>query len=348
MAKFRILSLDGGGILGSFSAAFLAELEEQLGGQPIGQYFDLIAGTSTGGIIAGALALGERAVRVRDFYRSDGPAIFERRRPPKKSWLTAPFSKGGKLAADVALNELGLDTDYLFGTKYGATGLENSLAAFFKERTVGMSKTRLIIPAVDLTRGDTVMFKSPHLPGRNSRDRVRLMREVIRATTAAPTFFEHASIGEGSAYCDGGIWANNPGVAAFVEAMKIREDCKRECDACFEVSEIYMLSIGTGQVTAFLSPPEEKAGVKYWMRHLAEWMMLAQGRGAEHQLKYLLGSRLHRVDLPIPDAACWKMDSADRIKPLLHLGRERAHNDLALLRPVFFESPAVPYTLFDR
>ncbi|MGN6506076.1 MAG: CBASS cGAMP-activated phospholipase [Tepidisphaeraceae bacterium] len=349
MAKFRILSLDGGGILGTFSAAFLAELERVLGGRSIGRYFDLIAGTSTGGIIAGALALGEPATRLRDFYRSEGAAIFQRRRPSQKDGLIGRAKLAVKALANHPLDRFGLDTDYLIGTKYGSEALEKSLKTFFCDRTVGMATTaRLLIPSVDLTRGDTVMFKTPHLPGRNSRDRILLMRDVIRATTAAPTFFSAATINEGSSYCDGGIWANNPGVAAFVEAMKIREDCRRDCDACFDVDEIFVLSVGTGQISAYLSPPDDKAGVAYWLGHLTEWSMLAQARGTEHQLKYLLGDRLYRVNFPIPDKPTWQMDSAERIEALLHLGNEAAHANLSSLRSVFFDGPATPYTAFTE
>jgi hypothetical protein len=349
MAAFRILSLDGGGILGTFGASFLAELEKQLGGEPIGRYFDLIAGTSTGGIIAGALALGEPAQRVRDFYRSDGAGIFERRRPQRPPVWKRPFVALGLAATNIALDKFGLDTDYLVGTKYGSKALEHALASFFAERTIGMAKTRLLIPAVDLTRGDTVMFKTPHLPGRVSRDPVLLMREVIRATTAAPTFFSAPSIREGSRYCDGGIWANNPGVAAFVEAMKIREDCKRECDTCFDVGEIHMLSIGCGHIGASLAPPDDQAGVGYWAAgRITEWMMRTQALGAEHQLHYLLGDRVHRVNFLLPDKETWAMDSARRVRELLHIGQERAHAELAKLRGVFFANVAEPFVPFTN
>src|SRR4051794_5668730 len=77
--RFRILSLDGGGILGAFSASFLADIERRLCCR-IADHFDLIAGTSTGGIIAAALAAGEPAARVVDFYKSRGPLIFTRER----------------------------------------------------------------------------------------------------------------------------------------------------------------------------------------------------------------------------------------------------------------------------
>ena len=73
--KRRILSIDGGGILGTFPAAFLAELEKHLK-YPIGAYFDLIAGTSTGGILAIGLAMGLPASKLLDLYEKRGPEVF--------------------------------------------------------------------------------------------------------------------------------------------------------------------------------------------------------------------------------------------------------------------------------
>jgi patatin-like phospholipase/acyl hydrolase len=76
----RILTIDGGGIKGVFPAAFLATLENELGA-PIGDYFDLIAGTSTGGIIAMGLGLGLTARELHGLYRDAGRRIFKRRFP---------------------------------------------------------------------------------------------------------------------------------------------------------------------------------------------------------------------------------------------------------------------------
>ena len=339
MPKFRILSLDGGGIMGTFTASLLAVLEEELGGEPIGGYFDLIAGTSTGGIVAAALALGEPASRVRDFYSTTGKVVFTRPQPCIWQWLSPTRRTVNRL-----LHQAGLDVDYLLRTKYESEPLEGALRDFFGDRTVGMAgAARLLLPAVDLTRGDTVVFKTPHLPGRNSRDRRLLMRDVVRATTAAPTYFSHSVIRAGSAYCDGGLWANDPGLVAWVEAMKIRELCKRTCDPCFDVDEIEVLSVGTGSNTVSITPPGKRAGVGFWLRHVAELMMLAQVRGTGHELKFLLEDRLHRIDFPKPDHETWKLDSVEQIDKLMHFGHSAAHASLAKLKPIFFASKATPY-----
>jgi patatin-like phospholipase/acyl hydrolase len=85
-STFRILSLDGGGIRGTFSAAFLARIEEHLD-YPIGRYFDLIAGTSTGGIIAIGLGLGLSAKEILRLYEEKGPAIFDQQHGVLENWI---------------------------------------------------------------------------------------------------------------------------------------------------------------------------------------------------------------------------------------------------------------------
>ena len=203
--QFRILSLDGGGIMGAYSASFLATLEKQFGGQPLGRYFDLIAGTSTGGIIAAALALGETASRVSDFYQHEGRKIFERER----TWWEKVSPT--RWLADRLLAKAGLDTAWLLRPKYGKEALEAALGRFFQARQMEEATTaRLVMPVVDLGRCETPVCKTPHLPGRNSRDRKMLIRDAVRATTAAPTYFSHAEIGTGGNFATAGFGRTIP------------------------------------------------------------------------------------------------------------------------------------------
>ena len=90
----RILTIDGGGIRGTFPAAFLANLEQNLE-HSIGRYFDLISGTSTGGIIAIGLALGMTAMEILELYENKGPAIFAQTRSGLPGWLARRF-RGGR------------------------------------------------------------------------------------------------------------------------------------------------------------------------------------------------------------------------------------------------------------
>lgn len=333
---FRILSLDGGGIRGAFIAAFLADLEKKLDCR-IADHFDLIAGTSTGAIIACALALHQPAIRIEEFYRERGPKIFTRRVPlPVVGWwekTKAGFVEG-------YLTPHGLDYDQLRQSKYESTELKKSLEEVFGDQTIEDAKVRVVIPAVDMTRGQTIVFKTPHLPNM-FRDRHYRVVDVLLATTAAPTYFPHAVIDEGSAYVDGGMWANNPSMVAIVEALKIRDAANREeRDLPIDQESIYLLSIGTGKASYFAKPPENGAGVVWWAPHLFNVSSVAQSQGVNFQTRYMLGDRAFRVDYDLPDGT-WSLDSVDMLAQMTKIGHERSIEHLATLQPVFFASRAM-------
>ena len=138
---FRILSLDGGGIKGAFTASVLAAIEDEIK-EPIGEYFDLIAGTSTGGILA--LGLGSRipARKIVEFYRDMGPVIFP------------------------ATGRLGIRGFFrqLVGTKYSHVKLRAALVQVLGDRKFGKSKSRLIIPTYDAVGGRVFLLKTAHDP----------------------------------------------------------------------------------------------------------------------------------------------------------------------------------------
>ena len=173
MERFQILSLIGGGIRGAFVTSYLKELEQKLG-KPIAECFDLIAGTSTGGIIAAGLAFGLTAEEMHEFYVEHGASIFTEREPyqakgiyrylfPPVNWI---FQKrtGGKLAA-------------AFQARYCPHVLEAAFAKGFGEHTLGdIQCTRLIIPAVNLTKGERTFFARRTCPKRLMTKRSRLPR----------------------------------------------------------------------------------------------------------------------------------------------------------------------------
>ncbi len=106
--------------------------------------------------------------------------------------------------------------------------------------------------------------------------------DILLATAAAPTYFPAAvlELEPGSAYVDGGLWANNPSVVALVESMMIAERCKRpEIDPVFSIGTTYMLSIGTGKPAVSTNPPGNKAGIFWWMANkLLDLSSLAQSK----------------------------------------------------------------------
>lgn len=177
-----ILSIDGGGIRGIVPATVLARLEYLLG-QPAGQVFDLISGTSTGGIIACALGAGVPAKQMVDIYSKRGAEIFNR------SLFRFPA----------------------FQPKYSAEGLERVLFDVFGYAEFRSSMTKLLIPAYDMILDQPFHFKSwKSIFGVHHTD-------VARATSAAPTYFALAA----ARFIDGGVFANNPALNAFAEAERL-------------------------------------------------------------------------------------------------------------------------------
>ena len=173
---FRILSIDGGGIRGIYPAAFLAGLEKRyLGGTSISPYFDLIAGTSTGGIIALGLASGLTAAELRDLYIVRGREIF----PPTRGDATGTARRYWK----------GFCRYLKF--RYDRTAFMHVLRDTFGNLEFGEARSRLCIPSLDGRHGDVYVFKTPHHPD-YSKDAKEQMTKVAAATSAAPTFFSAA------------------------------------------------------------------------------------------------------------------------------------------------------------
>lgn len=339
-SSFKILSIDGGGIRGAFAASFLTQVEKKLK-TSIVDHFDLIAGTSTGGIIAVALAMGLPAARIESMYRDRGPAIFARRPRIQLSWWKRRLA----VRVDKRLKAFGLDVDGFLQSKYQANALRTALTEELDVRTLGQARTRLVVPAVNLTLGQTKVFKTPHLPGM-FEDRHRTAVDVILATTAAPTYFPHAKIGRGE-YADGGLWANNPSMVALVEAGRIREECRRnEIDPVFGLQDIYLLSIGAGSSNYSYDPPEAGAGLGWWGPRLFEAMSISQSQGIDFQARHVVGpDRYVRVDFRTTDGS-WSLDNTNRIDQLLGLGEGAAVANLARLDPLFFAHKIRPYTPF--
>jgi len=345
MSRFKILSLDGGGVRGAFTAAFLATVEEQVGG-PLGDYFDLIVGTSTGGIIATALALGVSARDVSAMYQEHGREIFTRQ-PLTKEALPRWWHRGLAWAVGWAVNRwlrpYGVDVNALLQPKYGSAPLERALHEVLGDRKIGDARTRLVLPTVDLAAGRVVVLKTPHLPEACTRDRHYSAVSAAMSTSAAPTYFSHVTIGHGSAFCDGGVWANNPSVVAFAEAIKISECCNRTSDPQFATNDVFMLSVGTGQTNFSLAPSRTSTGILWWApRRILDVTLLAQAQGAQTTARYLLGERLHRIDHVLPDAS-WTLDGVEHLPTLANRGQLAAHEHLSRLTPVFFADRAVPF-----
>ena len=200
---FRILSIDGGGIRGVFPAGVLADFEATLdAGASIVDYFDLVAGTSTGGILALGLGTGKSAHEIRDLYMHRGPQIF----PP--AWDNAL----GQIWKFIRNNFVNAAFH-----RYNRFALERTLQEFFGEKLLGESKVRHVIPSFDGRFSEVFLFKTCHHAD-YEQDWRRKMVEVALATSAAPTIYRALDTG-GFRLIDGGVWANNPLILAVIEAL---------------------------------------------------------------------------------------------------------------------------------
>jgi hypothetical protein len=201
---FKILSIDGGGIKGLYSAQILNEFEKELRkkhgeDKRIVDYFDLICGTSTGGLIALALSVRVPTETISNFYTLHGPIIFKK-------------SKGILATA----------RQTLFFGKYSDKNLRKALLEMFGEKKIGDSESLLCIPTFDYTHNTYDVFKYDHQEGNLNRDNPIPMIDIALATSAAPTFFPIAEIEklDNRQFVDGGVWANNPSLVGFTEAIR--------------------------------------------------------------------------------------------------------------------------------
>ena len=310
----RLLCIDGGGILGTFPAAFLAGLEQHLP-KPIGRYFDLIAGTSTGGIIALGLAMGLRATELLDLYEKRGPEIFGQSRRP---------------FADFVLRKLRLGR-WLVVHKYDAASLHTVLAEVLADRRIGDAKTRLLIPAWNPVARSVYIYKTAHHP-RLRNDYRCLAVDAAMATAAAPTYFPHYVTPHAVGLTDGGTWANNPTALAVVEAIAMLGWPGRSLD---------VLSLGCLEETYTL---HKWAGVGTLGPKIIKLFMDGQSHGAMAVAKLLTGHEhqrdaIHRINHTVP-LNTFKMDDARVIQDLKGLGHAFARDRHPILEPVFFSAPA--------
>lgn len=218
---FRVLSLDGGGMRGTYTATYLDRVAMAFARQrdvpalDVGAAFDLIVGTSTGGIIACALAAGVPMAKVVELYRKHGAAIFERRLPSGMFGLPGDLSnrpaalERGEKAMAAALAEV------LGG---------RTLVGIYQERGIALA-----ITAVEMSQHRSWVFKTPHLPGTNHRDDKYRLADVCLATSAAPIYRSLAALGHPdggdgfNVFADGGLWANNPILVGLIDALELTE-----------------------------------------------------------------------------------------------------------------------------
>jgi patatin-like phospholipase/acyl hydrolase len=248
----RVLSIDGGGIRGLIPALVLTEIEER-SGKRIWELFDLIAGTSTGGILACALCAPDPlpAEQLVGLYEDEGPNIFDR-----SVWQRIRTAEG------------------LLDEKYDAAALDRALERFLSDKRLAETKPDLLIPAYNMGDPGPYFFKS-----RKAREEGEdyALSQVARATSAAPTYFEPFQL-SGEALVDGGVFATNPAMCAVAEVMRFQP-----------TADLLLLSLGTGQRTHKRSFDEIKNwGLVEWAKPILDVVFDGVSDAVDYQLQHVL------------------------------------------------------------
>jgi patatin-like phospholipase/acyl hydrolase len=313
----RILCIDGGGIMGTQPASFLASLEEDLG-HPIGECFDLIAGTSTGGILAIGLALGLPAQRLLDLYVTRGPHIFGQSGHPALSRVY-----------DV-LRSL----QHVFGPKHDADLLRAELEKVLEDKKIGEARTRLLVPAWDADHRSVYIYKTAH-HDRLKTDYKRLAVDAAMATAAAPTYYKRHRTSDDIGLLDGGTWCNNPIALATVEALTLLG---------WPSSSLRILSLGCVNEVYMLQNSPGWGGLA---RDVTRLFMDGQSRGALGMAKLLTGHEYERQAIyrccPDVPKGFFSLDDTRKITQLKGMGAASARRERPRIEPVFLASKAEPF-----
>jgi uncharacterized protein len=248
----RVLSIDGGGIRGLIPALVLTAIEER-SGKRIYELFDLIAGTSTGGILACALCAPDPlpAEELVGLYEDEGPKIFDR-----SVWQRIRTAEG------------------LLDEKYDASALDRALERFLSDKRLAEAKPDLLVPAYNMGDPGPYFFKS-----RKAREEGEdfPLSQVARATSAAPTYFEPFEL-TGEALVDGGVFATNPAMCAFAEVMRFEP-----------TANLLLLSLGTGQRTHKRSFDEVRNwGLVEWAKPILDVVFDGVSDAVDYQLQHAL------------------------------------------------------------
>jgi patatin-like phospholipase/acyl hydrolase len=278
----RVLALDGGGIRGLIPATLLAEIERRCD-RRIGEIFDLISGTSTGGILALGLVAPDPASPGEPRYRAEE--------------LVTLYAEKGRIIFGRSLWHRIVTGFGLLGDKYPIRGLDETLRTYFGDARLKDAVTEVLITSYDLESRDSWFFARHKARADPANDFP--MHDVARATSAAPTYFqpERLRLGTPTAMVDGGVFANNPAMCAYVETIKLHGH-----------QDVMVVSIGTGQAkTPYHYRQARSWGLVGWARRLLNIAMDGVSDTVEHQLGWLLPDRdgqpryfRFQVELPPP------------------------------------------------
>lgn len=305
----RILSIDGGGIRGIIPGVVLTFLEAKLqkisgnNDARLADYFDLMAGTSTGGILSCCYLLPDdkkknkskfSAEEVVNLYFEHGEDIFDR------PFFHKVQSGGG-----------------LFDEKYPNRGFKETLKKYMGNTWLSELIKPTLITAYDVERRKTHFF-TQHDAQKKGND--FLIKDVALSTAAAPTYFEATLIDDDLkrkyAFIDGGVFANNPTLCAYAEARNLFKKAERNKGVTAE--DMYILSIGTGYAKE--TYPHLKVrnwGQAQWIKPLIDIMMTGVSETVDYQIRQIYDAiekpaNYLRMDAPLPEFVSTEMDNAGK------------------------------------
>jgi uncharacterized protein len=324
---FRILSIDGGGLRGIIPVKILQKLEE-ITGKRIYEMFDLIAGTSTGGIISCAATVKGPDGKAK-FTLQEIEQLFA-----EKANTIFPHASG--------FGRMWKETKNLLRPAYNPSGLQSVLETYFGEERLTDCLTNLFITSYDLTNNRGLFFKSRQAVTDANMD-ARLI-DICRATSAAPTFFpayEFTFIDTGAPtdnpkrIClDGGIFMNNPEIGAFVEVSKYSDKNPYNRPE-LEYDDICILSLGTGHFSSVITGSEgDHWGELQWAPNIADVMMQGVNQASTYQGDELTKDGHHlRVQVNIQDKKYDDMSdsSSDTRQYLLDAVNDQVFNNAGLM-----------------
>lgn len=260
--NFKILAIDGGGIRGVVPAHIIQLMHSKFGVTPA-KHFDLIAGTSTGAIIAAALACEIDPATIIDLYKKHGSRIFRKKWSLIPSWLGLGWMKS------------------LLHSSYTHDELSKLLKEVFGDKKLGEIKIPLMLPSTDIGNGCVHVFKSGY-SDKFTRDPDVFVRDAVIASCSAPTFFDPYKMKE-YLLVDGGLWANNPALTAAIEAIhRMNKDPK----------SLRVLSLGTGHEKTFYEQAPSFFGWGFltrWKRkNFISLILSLQSQAAHNHLKLML------------------------------------------------------------
>jgi len=285
MSPFRILSIDGGGIRGYLAAVALAELERYINlatnsDKALGLRFDLVAGTSTGSLIAFWLGLARPASALPKLYTDFARQVFGKSN--RRAFLLQPFRP-----------------------KYRNSGLTEVMRNTFANLTLQDLAVDVCVTAVSLIVGRPRLYKTDYFT-RNSDRLATTLLDAAMGSTAAPTYLNAHSQPDSLDIIDGGLCANNPAMVALVDALQFERPSKRGTLKPLLHDTLgkppVVLSMGTGQ---FMTPPYNpnalvNGGWWSWRNAAHEVLISAQSASVDEQIRFLLGSRYCRIDPVLP------------------------------------------------